>query len=538
MAMAALMLIFASGLFAQQSSSAQGGRTTIRGVVVSRQHPVAEATVRLAPEATGTARETKTDAAGKFAFKDVPAGLYRLTAEKSGQRSGALQLPISPKQALQRIELVLGGRGTLQPSAKGKTGAAFPPMQFADAPNFKVAGMTDWTAVGGHGSDSILRTSEALAHDTLALKKQGEASSAAQRHESEVALRAAVTRDSSSFEANHQLGEFLLNEERYRDAIPLLARAYRIRPDDSGNGYDLARAYEESGKLQPALELVNRLLATHPRAELHRLAGDIHEKLGDPVAAVHAYAQAARMHPSEENYFVWGSELLYHRAVWQALEVFRQGAEAYPKSSRMLTALGSAQFAGARYDKAAMSLCKASDLDPENQEPYIFMGKVEVASPDPLPCVQTRLARFVHEHPDNSTANYMYAMALLKGHEMSSGDREISQAEALLKKAVSLDHACGEAYLQLGILSFTRHDIDQAIAYYKDAIAGKPQLAESYYRLGVAYDRLGKREQARHQFQLHDEVVKKETKAVDARRRTIKQFLIQQDSVRTVPARQ
>ncbi len=38
-------------------------------------------------------------------------------------------------------------------------------MEFADKPDFAVAGVTDWTAVGGHGSDSSLRTSEALTRE-------------------------------------------------------------------------------------------------------------------------------------------------------------------------------------------------------------------------------------------------------------------------------------------------------------------------------------------------------------------------------------
>ncbi len=51
-------------------------------------------------------------------------------------------------------------------------------MEFADQPNFTVAGVTDWTAVGGHGSDASLRTSEALARETLTLKSPGANSAA------------------------------------------------------------------------------------------------------------------------------------------------------------------------------------------------------------------------------------------------------------------------------------------------------------------------------------------------------------------------
>ena len=59
--------------------------------------------------------------------------------------------------------------------------------------------------------------------------------------------------------------------------------------------------------------------------------GELDEKKGDPLAAVHEFEQAVRQDPSEENYFAWGSELLLHRAVWQAAEVFRNGTKAYPQ---------------------------------------------------------------------------------------------------------------------------------------------------------------------------------------------------------------
>ena len=80
----------------------------------------------------------------------------------------------------------------------------------------------------------------------------------------------------------------------------------------------------------------------------------------------------------------------------------------------MLTALGAALFAGALYDDAAHRLCEASDLNPADPEPYTFMGKIEIAAPNPLACVSQKLERFVRLQPDNAIANYFYAMALWK----------------------------------------------------------------------------------------------------------------------------
>ena len=397
-------------------------------------------------------------------------------------------------------------------------------MEFADKPDFTIAGVTDWTAVGGHGSDSILRTSEDLARETLALKPPGEAK---QAYESETRLRAALAGAPGTFAANHELGAFYLHAGRYREAIPMLQAAYQVDPSNAGNEYDLAAALVGAGDYSQAREHAQKLLAHQDKADLHRLLGELDEKVSDPLAAVHEEEQAVRLDPSEENYFAWGSELLLHRAVWQAAEVFKQGTRAYPKSARMLTALGTAQFAGALYEDAATTLCAASDLNPTDPQPYLFLGRIDMAAPKPLGCVAPRLARLVKEQPQNSLANYLYAMAILKSLDQTP-DRNatLQQAETLLNRAVTIDPKCADAYLQLGILASSQHETEKAIGYYTRAIEAQPQLGEAHYRLGVAYDRTGSPEKARQEFQLHDEIEKQQAATVERQRREVKQFLV------------
>jgi tetratricopeptide (TPR) repeat protein len=410
-----------------------------------------------------------------------------------------------------------------QAAAQGTQTDPSQAMEFADKPDFTIAGVTDWTAVGGHGSDSTLRTSEDLARETLALKPPGEAK---QAFESENRLRAALAGAPGNFAANHELGAFYLHEGRYRDAIPLLQGAWQADPTNAGNEYDLAAALMGAGDFSQAREHALKLLAHQDKADLHRLLGEIDEKISDPLAAVHEDEQAVRLDPSEQNYFAWGSELLLHRAVWQAAEVFRQGTRAYPKSARMLTALGTAQFAGALYEDAATSLCAASDLDPADPQPYLFLGRIDMAAPKPLGCVALRLARLVKEQPQNSLANYLYAMSILKSLEQTPDPKSLQQAETLLNRAVTIDPKCADAYLQLGILSSSQHETQKAIGYYTKAIEAQPQLGEAHYRLGVAYDRTGSPEKARQEFQLHDEIEKQQAATVERQRREVKQFLV------------
>ncbi len=425
--------------------------------------PVANAVVHLDKPGT-PAVVTQTNPSGVFTLSAPDSGPYSISAEKSGVRSLRSAVTSPYTSGREHIDLVLDQKETTSNRTDAPPSSSSP-MEFADQPNFTVAGVTDWTAVGGHGSDASLRTSEVLARETLTLKPQGAAAS--------------------------------------------------VIPADNNRA-----------DLEQARDYVKQLLTQTETADLHRQLGELDEKLGDPLAAVREYEQAMRLDPSEQNYFDWGSELLLHRAVWQAAEVLANGAKAYPQSARMLTALGTALFASARYDEAAQRLCEASDLAPTDPEPYLFMGEIEMAAPSPLPCVEGRLARFVRQRPGDALANYFYAMAIWKRQQVPPDPHDMEQVEALLNKAVTADKKCADANLQLGLLHFSRRDYTVAIEYFTQAITANPKLGEAHYRLGVAYDRIGEAGKARQEFQLHDQIEKEQADAIERQRREVKQFLV------------
>jgi tetratricopeptide (TPR) repeat protein len=539
-----LSVLTATVAAGQAPSANAGVAIAIHGRVTDSGHrSQANVTVRLEPETVTGSLETKSDAAGAFTFSISHPGAYSLIAEKSGRRSSPVSIQVTTSGAPKPIELVLdlAGRSATPDAGNPAASASAPEMEFADKPNFTVAGITDWTAVGGHGSDSILRTSEALARDTQGLRPEGAGQGApaasvggGDAGSSEAVLRAAVSADPKSFAVNRELGLFYLHAGRFKDAVAPLESSYRIEPKDRGNELDLVRAYQGAGNFASARLHVKALLEegsdanadAASSAELYRLAGELDEKLGDPLGAVRELEHAVRLEPSEANYFAWGSELLLHRAIWQAVEVFESGLKAYPKSARIETALGTALFAGARYEDAARRLCAASDLDPGNPEPYLFMGKIGMVAPTSDPCLEKKLARFVHDQPENSLANYLYAMTILKRQEQASDPQALAQVESLLNNAVKYDSKCADGYLQLGILSSSRRSFDKAIGFYTKAIEANPQLADAHYRLGVAYDRTGAREKAEAEFHLHDDLVKQQSAQIEAERREVKQFLV------------
>jgi tetratricopeptide (TPR) repeat protein len=516
-------LLFAALLMAQSAPMAmiEGSVRDASGAAV------ADASVRLQKQGDAQVVEHKTNADGTFIFPQLPLGNYLLSADKGEQRSNTVVVNATEPGASRHADLTLENPSP-GVSTSGSTQAQS--MEFADAPNFTVAGVTDWTAAGGHGSDASLRTSESLTRETLELKaKSGDSPDAVTTdasHEKESRLRAALDAAPKDFDANHRLGKFYLRAGRFAVAIELLENAYQIDSRNEQNEFDLALALKGNGEAARASEHVQKLLAASNKADYHRLAGQLDESLGDPLAAVHEFERAVHADPSEQNYFEWGSDLLLHRAIWQAKDVFTAGAKTYPKSARMLTALGAALFACALYDDAAKRLCEASDLNPADPEPYLFMGKVEMAAPNPLPCVEPKLARFVAQEPGNPLANYYYAMTIWKQHGHATDQETLDNVEALLTKAVTVDPKCGGAYLQLGVLEASRRNFQKAIGYYDQAIEADPRMSEAHYRLGVAYDRTGDKVKAADEFKKHDEIERQQAAEVDRQRKEVKQFLV------------
>jgi tetratricopeptide (TPR) repeat protein len=503
---------------------------TIHGRVVNLKGiPISSAIVHLDESGHSLSMQSVTDANGEFSFSKVEIGTVSLVAEYANKRSHILVITLRESGDQPVLNLVVEDAESKTPDStlNGNSQA----MEFSDNPRFVVAGVTDWTAAGGHGSDTVLRASEALNREAATLKasdleEQDRKPNNAANTLKESILRAGLANDADSFSANRRLGEFLLQEGDYQEALSPLGKAFKIDPKNRENEVDLACALIGVGNLAQARDHIHRLLEGKASGDAFRVAGELEEKSGDPLEAVRQFERAVRIDPTEENYFEWGAELLIHRAVWQAKEVFERGIRSYPRSARLMTALGAALFAGALYDDAAMRLCSASDIDPENTKTYLFMGEIEMLAPNPPECMKERLARYLNKQPNDPLANYYFAMTIWKRSGASLDARNSERIEALLTKAITLDPKCSDAYLQLGNLDASRQAYAKAVGDYTKAIEANPQLSEAHYRLGVAYDRIGQRGRASQEFELHEQIEKQRAAVVDRERREVKQFVV------------
>jgi tetratricopeptide (TPR) repeat protein len=385
-------------------------------------------------------------------------GRFRLTAHRSRYPDLTIVACVLAVIALFATALAHGQCQPIEDAAKPQPSVAqhSPSGQpeFFDEPQFTVAGVTDVTNLGGHGSNTVLRTKEALAKDVVSL---GAASA---------------------------IADTKIADEKAADAKQ-----------------------------------------TKSSANPSEIRAEVEERQGNPLEALREYQRAAETNPSESNYFNWGAELLVHRAAEPAIEVFSKGAHLFPQSARMRIGLGVAAYAGGSYDQAARRLCEASDLNQDDPNPYLFLGKIQSVEIEPSEGLVQRLERFARLHPENAQANYYYALGLWKQRKNPDDPQTLAQMEALLRRSVQIDPSLGVGYLQLGVLYAERKDFPGAVSYYEKAVKASPQLEEAHYRLAQAYKRTGEKEKAEQEVQLFNEISRKKDEDAERERRESRQFV-------------
>jgi len=501
-------------------------KATLKGSVRdSLNRPVVGATLRLQsnddPTLTG-----HSDSAGTYVFYEVRQGIYTLTAEMVGYGSATSRsIVIGPES--KPVDIILDSAKSPPKSSMAAQ------VEFSDEPHFTVAGVTDTTSLGGHGSDTIVRNREALAQAAASLGKQLSANSELDLPSpgTEQSLREAVARQPEDFGANVRLGKLLVDRAKPREALPYLEVAFRLNPGDANNAYELALAYAESRDYAQARSHAQGLLdhekSAQQNAELHHLLADADEKLDDPLGAVREYQRAAELDSSEANIFDWGAELLIHHASEPAIEVFTKGNHLFPRSVRMLAGLGAAFYSLGSYDQAAQRFCEASDLNPEDPNPYLLMGRMQAVEAAPSLEIDERLGRFVRLHPQNPWANYYYAVSLGK-HWKSQEEIKIEDADevkSLLTRAIGLDPKLGLAYLQLGIFYSEQKDFPKAIAAWQEAVAATPELEQAHYRLALAYRQAGEISKANFELQRYEKISAKKAQETERQRHELQQFV-------------
>src|ERR1700688_3131643 len=235
-AFVALTALSAATTHSQNTSSEKPAIVT--GMVCdSANRPLANATVFLESDDHAHKFTVQSDSRGQYRLEAVPSGSYELRVSKSGYgiaKNGPFVLHNAESKS---VEFRLAAESV---AATDKDDSAA--VKFSDEIHFNVAGVSDPSNLGGHGSDTVLRTKETLAKETASLNR-------------DAAVQPKKNSDTEAVANTHaRLAEAAESDGRPLDAVREYQRAADLQPNEAhlfawGSDLLLHRAFE------PAIEV-------------------------------------------------------------------------------------------------------------------------------------------------------------------------------------------------------------------------------------------------------------------------------------------
>lgn len=473
-------------------------------IVGPSNRPIPGAKVTLTA-ADGSPQTVIADQQGRYAFPSLEPAGYTLVVEAGGYKPGRRTDVRVTGGTCTTVDLSLTASAASQPNPE--SALAQPPGFYDDTP-LKASGVQTTIDAAGYSSQAqsprrLLSEGPSLSVNPPSPREPETPKST----ETEYRLREALQTDPGDFGANHRLGEYYLSAAKPAAGIPYLEKARDLKPGDASNEFDLARAYLGTKNAAKAQQLLRDLIRRNDTAEYHDLLGHADEALNDPASALKEFKLAAQMDLSETSTFDLANELFFvTNSDGPAVEAFTRGVARFPNSVRMYIGLGIALYARNSYDAAIEALCHASDLDPSDPRPYVYLGKMYNVSKGRGVEVAKRMQRFMETNPDNSLAYYYGALSLWKGAHGDTQGFDEARVEALFKKSLALGPQSADTHLQLGILYHEQRREQDAISEFEAAIRLKPDDPDPHYHLAQAYLRAGDKERGQEELRVYEKL--------------------------------
>ena len=275
-----------------------------------------------------------------------------------------------------------------------------------------------------------------------------------------VLYKNALEKDQNYFEARYLLADAYLLMGRNENAERELEKVSRQNPDFRELSLKFAELYIRTDRTEKAIDVLQSYRAK-PGEECRvlDLLGRAHAAAGDQEKAITLFNSALKLDPANQNAMLHLAQLY--------LKLENEG-------------------------EARILLDALLRIGPQNRNALYLMAQLEIKAGAPEKALQHFL-QLLDINPADVQAAYMAGSLYLGLGEIEKGS---VLAESLLQSFP--DKA--EGHLLSGMVAFARKDYGASVVELQKALRLKEAL-NTYYLLGLSYDRLGKSELALNQFQ-------------------------------------
>jgi tetratricopeptide (TPR) repeat protein len=394
---AVLTALSVASIYSQDKSNQESA--TVSGTVCDfEQRPVENATVFLESNDRAHKFTVQSDSQGRYRFEAVPAGSYELRAIKSGYGVAKDGPFVLQKAENKSIQLRFPAEDV---GASGPDKAAA--VNFSDEIHFNVAGVSDPSNLGGHGSDTVLRTKEALARET-----------------------ASLNRETAAQPGNNSHGAKDLADTHLR-----LAEA----AESDGRPLDAVREYQRAAEMEPNEA---HIFAWGADLLLHRAF--------EP--AIEVFTNGRRLYPDSVRMLLGLSVATYDQgAMEQGKKLLLEACDLNPGDPTPYLFLGKLQDAEKIEPQGWTERFKRfASLDPKNALAHYYyavaLGKQEAGSEN-VSLIESELKRAIEIDPQ-------LGGAYLELGILYSQRRDYPEAISVFQKAIEITPLPAEAHYRLG----------------------------------------------------------------------------------------
>ena len=329
-------------------------------------------------------------------------------------------------------------------------------------------------------------------------------------------------------EVRLRAAEMLSRAKLYGEAAKDFEEASGLAPGRGEILFNLALARYHNDEWDASLASAQQAKALEDSASLESLLGDLYEKRGDSLAAVHSYQTAVALEPNiEEHRLVLARELLKHQTFDAAILVLEQAAGLFAQSIRVKILLGLTYYLVDRSADSIRALLEASKLDSKDELASRYLGEITLqdsAAPDPAAVAQ--ICAFADAHPSSKSANALCGGVLLRVSEEGGDMSHKSEILRRLHQAVRIAPQEPVARCQLGKAFEWSQEWQEARTQLEKCVRLEPNSPEGHYRLARVYRRLGLSSLANEQTTLQQQAVQRQSEESARRADTVTRFLV------------
>ena len=294
----------------------------------------------------------------------------------------------------------------------------------------------------------------------------------------------------------HELGEELLEQQKWPEAVAAYRQAIENNPNFSWSYHKLGQALTQLQEWEEAVEAYQKAIEINPNFpwSYHKL-GEALTELQRWEEAIDAYQKAVEMNP----HFPWSSQklgdLLSKLSRWEeAIDAYQNVININPNSYASYRVLWDALMRVKKWDEAASKYRNYLKINPQSYWSYYQLGYALKQ----IGLIDEAIAYYKKALKLKADLPWFYtdlADALLE-----KGESE--EAIASYIKGIELQPDFYPAYSQLRaihsfkLLKLTSNQLDNLVNCYQMAIKSKPDFAEHYVNLGNIFSQTNQIEKA------------------------------------------